>query len=65
MHRGGSILPVAGQGLPWHAWAAELFPRASGAGWLAPQEWGASCVQAGQAREKHGDGWLPMVMDSF
>ena len=48
LFRGGGALPVAGQGLPWCPWAAELFLRADGAGQLAPHEWGTSCVLADQ-----------------
>ena len=49
---------MAGRGLPWCSWAMELFPRVGGAGRLALQEWGASSVRAGWARESHGGGWL-------
>ena len=54
--------PVAGQGFPWCSSAVEIFPRVSSASWLAPQEWGASCVQAGQ-QEKSAviDGFLKVV----
>ena len=47
------------QDLLWCFWAAELFLRLSGAGQLAPQDWGTSCVQAGLVGESHGGGCLP------
>ena len=58
VHCIGSTFPMPGQGLPSHSWAMELFLRASSAVWLAPQEWGTSCVQ---------EGWLEesVVVDGF
>lgn len=43
LFRGGGALSMARQGLPWCSWAAELFPRADGAGWLS--QWKCSTSQ--------------------
>ena len=45
---------MAGQGLPRYSWAVEIFLRVRSATQLALQEWGASCVVAGQAGEAAG-----------
>ena len=61
-HCGVGTLPMAQQDLPWSSWAIELFPRASSAVRLAPQEWGTSCVWGGcPGKVMVVDGFLRVV----
>ena len=62
VHCSVGALPVAGQGLSWCSWAAELFPRASSTGQLALQEWDTSCVQADWPGKASVVGGFPRVL---
>lgn len=59
VHCNVGTFPVAGQGLLWCFWSAELFPRAYGAGWLSLWECSTSKVWPGLTGWLQGKGLLP------